>query len=139
MAKKIKAETNEPRLQSSATDVAPAVPEAEDYLRQYQYRKQTQPGSKASDPVPGSKAAIMKKVLLAQPRIRMYVPRPQGEHKSVPCTVTLNGYRLDLPKNTYIDVPKQVADVIMESQRQTEEAIARNQIAGDSRKETALV
>lgn len=127
---------DEPRLQHSEQDVA--VPEQEDYLRKYQYRKQTQPGSRNSDPAPGSKAALMKEKLLKQPRVRIFIPRSSGESRTIPLSVTLNGYRLDLPKQTYLELPLQVAEIVMDSQKQTEEAILRNQITGDNAKEAAL-
>lgn len=127
----------EPKLESSETE-APA-PVVEDYLRQYQYRKDTKPGSIDSDPQPGSKAAIMKAKLLAQHRVRIIIPRGQGEPKSIDHSVNLNGYRLDFPKNVYIDMPTQIADVIMDSQQQTEAAIVKGQISGDKSKENALI
>lgn len=102
-----------------------------DYLRKYQFRKNTVIGSPQSDPQPGTKAAEIKKILLQQPKVRIFVPREPNEDKSIKQSVTLNGYRLDLPKQTYVEVPKQVAEVIMDSQKQTDEAIGRNQINVD--------
>ena len=128
-------ETPEPRLSSDGEGSLPTKKPVEDYLRQYQYRKDTVLGSPQSDPQPGSKAERMKKALLKQPRVRIIVPRPQGE-KNIEHSVTLNGYRLDFPKNQYLDLPQQIADVIMNAQQQTEAAIARGQIAGDARKES---
>jgi len=116
----------------------PPVKVEGDYLRQYQYRKQTEFGSKDSDPQPGSKAVIMKKFLLSQPRVRIFIPRQQGADPNIRQSVTLNSYRLDLPKNTYIDVPLEVANIITESLNQTEAAILRGQITGDKEKEAAL-
>ena len=113
--------------------------EEADYLRKFQYRKNTKLGSIKSDPQPGSKAAIMKRVLLKQPRVRVFIPRNGTESPAIKQSVTLNGYRLDLPKQAYHEVPQQVADVIMDSLSQTEAAILRNQINGDKAKETALL
>ena len=139
MAKKEKiSEQVEPRLKMSDSTETPTASEPVDYLRQDQYRKQTISGSPESDPVPGSKAFEMKKRLLKQERVRILIPRPSGEDKSVLSSVTLNGYRLDLPKNTYIDLPIQIADVIVKSQKQTQEAIMRARIDGDRNKENAL-
>jgi len=121
-----------------AADTPTAV-KVEDYLRQYQYRKQTKEGSVDSDPQPGSKAETMKKFLLSQERVSIFIPRERGADPSIKQSVTLNGYRLDLPKNTYINVPRAVADVIIESLNQTEAAILRGQIAGDKEKEAALI
>jgi hypothetical protein len=38
--------------------------------------------------------------------------------------VILNGYRLNIRKGDYVMVPQQVAQVIMESQQKTQEAIS---------------
>ncbi|MBI4136858.1 hypothetical protein HY469_02235 [Candidatus Roizmanbacteria bacterium] len=111
----------------------------EDYLRQYQYRKQTAFGSVESDPAKGSKAEIMKRQLLAQPKVRIIVPRLPGEDPSIKATVNLNNYRLDFPKQAYIDMPQQIAELIMDSQGQTEAAIMRGQISGNKTKENALL
>jgi hypothetical protein len=128
----------EPERLESKEEELPADEEDGDYLRKYQYRKQCKPGSKASDPQPGGKAAIMKKQLLAQPKVTLFVPRHEGEDPSIKLSVNINGYRLDLPKQTYLEVPQQVAEIIKESLGQTEAAIARNQIAGNKEKEKAL-
>lgn len=112
-----------------------------DYLRQYQYKKvagKIYVGGVLTDPDKGSKAETMKKALLKQPRVRVLVPRAPGEHKSVLMTVNLNGYRLDFQKNTYVEMPRQVADVIMNSQEQTDRALQTSLIDSDTEKKTAL-
>lgn len=111
----------------------------EDYLRQYQVRKQTRPGTTESDPPVGSKAETMKKFLLSQSKVRFFIPRFQGEDVSVKQSVCLNGYRLEFPKQAYLDIPEAVANVLMESLKQTEEAVQRNRIDGNKAKETALL
>lgn len=111
--------------ESPPTGAKPARKGGEDYLRQYQYRQNAPFGSKASDPQPGGKAENMKKSLLLQPRVRMIIPRRDGETKGIPYSVTLNGYRLDLPKNVYIELPEQVAMHISECIGQTEAAFER--------------
>lgn len=126
----------EPRLESDSDEKLPAEDDG-DYLRQYQYRKQTEFGSKESDPEPGSKAETMKKHLLSQPRVRIIVQRNQGENKTILFSVCLNAYRLDFPKQVYLNLPEQVADLIMDSQEQTEAAIMRDQIDDDSTEHSA--
>ena len=109
-------------------DVPPPSTPVDDYLQKYQVRivQGIQiKGGKESDPEKDSKAERMKEHLLSQPRVRMMISRPDGESKSVEQSVTLNGYRLDLPKNTYLDLPQQIAEVIRQSQGQTEEAFAQ--------------
>jgi len=59
----------------------------------------------------------MKSYLAEQPKVSVYVPLEIGEdlrsHPFVP--VTINGYRLNVPKGVRVDVPKPVADIIFES------------------------
>lgn len=137
-APEVEEEVEEERLKPSNPEQGSASAQGEDYLRKYQYRKQTVYGSKESDPPAGSKAENMKKFLLAQPRVRIFVPRTSGEDKTVLQTVCLNGYRLDFPKNTYLELPLQIAEVLGESLAQTEQAIERMRIDGDKAKEAAL-
>lgn len=131
-------ESSEDRLEAPSQDL-PEDRAQGDYLRQYQYRKQTVAGSPDSDPQPGSKAERIKEFLLSQPRVRMLFPRQQGEDKSILQTINLNGYRLDFPKDTYVDVPEPVAEVLADSLKQTNNALARFRIDGDKKKENALL
>lgn len=113
-----------------------------DYLRQYQYKKVNDVptiGGVMTDPDKGSKAEKMKTLLLAQPKVRIIVARDPGEHGSVLMSVNLNSYRLDFPKNTYIEMPEQIAEVIMQSQAQTDAALKVFRIDGDTKKESALL
>ena len=138
----MKKENDESRLvneQVMAEDKPQIEDTQEDYLRKYQVRKQTNKGSVESDPPTGSKAEKMKKFLLKQPKVRMLIPRPQGEAGTVDQTVCLNGYRLDFPKDTYVEVPLQVAEVLGESLKQTNAAVQRNRIDGNEKKESALL
>lgn len=96
-----------------------------DYLRQYQIRKDTEKGSPKSDPVRGSKAERQKKYYLTQAKVRMFIPLKINENPTVPFTVNENGYRLDFPKNTYIEVPEQISDLILDSAKQTDLAKAQ--------------
>ncbi len=109
----------------------------EDYLQKYQYMREMPLGHPNSNPR-GGKAEIMKKNLLAQRRVTVMIPVDSGSDPSVPFSVQLNGYRLDLPRNQYIDVPEQVADVIKQSHNQTVQALSRDRIDGDKDKESAL-
>lgn len=118
-------EASEERLE--APTPTPLVEINEDYLQKYQYRKQTAFGSVESNP-PGGKALTMKRFLLGQKKVSIYIPRGHKEDPSIKQSVTLNGYRLDIPKNIYIEVPEQIAVVIMDSLNQTNAAIMRGQI-----------
>jgi hypothetical protein len=59
----------------------------------------------------------MKSYLADQPKVELYVPLDVGEdlksHPIVP--VTINGYRLNVPKGIRVKVPQPVADIIFES------------------------
>lgn len=116
---------------SIAGEVVTDTKADEDYLQQYQYGKELPLGDIRTNPSKGGKAEVMKKSLLAQPRVSILIPVPEGSDSSVPQSVTLNGYRLDLPKNVYVEVPKQVAEIIMQSQRQTVQAL--NQFRGEGK------
>lgn len=113
----------------------------EDYLRQYQYKKVNNIptiGGVLTDPEKGSKAERMKKFLLGQKKVAMLIPLPEGSDPKVLHSVTLNGYRLDFPTNTYIEVPEQVAQVVSEANNQTMVALNQFKIGGDKGKENAL-
>lgn len=114
-----------------------AEDEEKDYLLKYQYGRELPLGDPRSNPT-GGKSLHMKNMLLAQPRVRVLIPVDSGSDASVPFSVNLNGYRLDLPRNTYIDVPEGVADVIMNSHNQTERAVNQMRIGRDKGTAEAL-
>ncbi len=57
----------------------------------------------------------MKAMLDAQPKVRTFVPLENGEKLGEFLPVNINGYRLNVPKGVYVDVPQTVADIIAES------------------------
>ena len=67
----------------------------------------------------GSKAEIMKARLALQEKVSIMIPLEGKEKKGSTFPVTLNGYRLNIQKGVYVKVPKQVADIVMDSQSQT--------------------
>lgn len=69
-----------------------------------------------------SKAEAMKNNLDKQSKISILIPL-EGDKVGSTFPVTLNGLRLNILKGTYVAVPKQVAEIIMESQNQTREAL----------------
>lgn len=69
-----------------------------------------------------SKAGVMREKLKREPTVRMLIPRVDGESKSIQQSIGLNGYKLELPKNTYVDLPMSIANVIRNSQKQVEDA-----------------
>lgn len=72
-----------------------------------------------SDTTPKTKSEIMKEALAKQPKVSIYIPLEKGESKNAVETVILNGYRLNIKKGVYVEVPKQVADIIKDSYQQT--------------------
>ncbi len=70
-----------------------------------------------------SKAQRMKENLAGQPTVRILVPFEGTEKRGATVPVTLNGFRLNVPKGVYVDVPQQVADVLQQSTMETEEAL----------------
>lgn len=139
-AKVEEAKEEEPRLKSPRSEDLPeADGEEDDYLRKYQVRGNTVPGSKESDPVPGSKAEVMKANLLSQRKVYHSISRDMGEDKTVKQSVCLNGYRLDFPKQAHIYLPEQISKLLAKSQNQTMEALEVGRIDGDTAKEKALL
>lgn len=57
----------------------------------------------------------VKEALAKQPKVRIFLPLGIGEKKGSPSafeSVTINGYRMVLPKGEYCTVPQGVADII---------------------------
>ena len=132
---------DEPKLEPPAPAVAPAPVVDPDYLRAYQCKKvDNNPtwGGKSTDPDPGSKAEVMKKNLLSQERVSIFIPKAETEDPKIKLSVTLNGYRLDFPKNVYLQVPLQIAEVIRESLNQQASALLPFQINRSKATEDAL-
>lgn len=124
---------------------APPVPEAPkadpDYLRPYQFKNVNNlptTGGKETDPDSGSKAEIMKKSLLSQPRVNIFIPRADKEDPTITLSVNLNGYRLDFPKNVYLEVSQQIAEVIKDSLNQRVAALLPFQVGRNKATEDAL-
>ena len=69
-----------------------------------------------------SKAQRTKEKLSKQPLVRMYLPLEGKEKVGSIHPVTINGFRVNVPKGIYVDVPQQIADVLADSFKQTEDA-----------------
>ena len=120
----------------------PKDKEEKDYLLKYQYGSDDNGPMKYGDPKTNpakeSKAEIMKETLLNQLKVKIIVPKAEGEDPTARLSVNLNGYRLDLPKNTYLDVPEQIADIIIDSQKQQTQALMPFRIDRDQKIEDVL-
>lgn len=69
-----------------------------------------------------TKAQKMKEFLWSQPLVTIMIPLEQGEKEGTTLPITLNGYRLNLRKNTYVEVPKPIADLLKDILKQNEAA-----------------
>lgn len=60
-------------------------------------------------------AKIVREALEKQPKVRLFIPLGINEKAGSPSafeSVTINGYRMVLPKGEYVTVPQAVADII---------------------------
>ena len=118
---------------------AQTPPQQEDYLRQYQFKREVPLGDPRTDPPKGSKAEAMKKKLLSDPRVRVVIPLKNDGSDKAKRSVNLNGYRLDFPKGVYLDLPQGVQDALEDGERRTQEALnPKELIAGNAELEAAL-
>jgi len=86
-------------------------------------RKVAAPGVEEGHVPVGSDAERMRAHLAKQPKVRVLIPLIGKEMQGTTMSVIINGYRLNIAKGVYVDVPEQVADMIMESQKQTVKAL----------------
>jgi len=102
-------------------EVPPFNPAEERKVEETPSADVSQAGLKEGHIPVGSKAEIMKAALAVQPKVRILIPLMPDEKFGVTESVILNGYRLNITKGVYVDVPEQVANVIMakmEAERQ---------------------
>lgn len=117
----------------SVEETRPSPKQPADYLRQYEVHRETgRPYWQLPATMPyippekDSRAEAQKAFFLSQPRVLVIIPRERGQQKGtqqVPLTVNINGYRLDLPRGKYIEVPMDVATTVNDSQGQTDAAV----------------
>mgnify|MGYP003480043655 CR=1 FL=1 len=121
----------------AATPVAPAAAQGQSFDRRTQI-----PGMKDSaDVSPEGHALRTKELLSKQPKVRMMIPLDPGEKPGAYRTVIINGYRFDVRKNTMVDLPESVANLLAESYRITSDVVENNPLNlghADERKRSAL-
>lgn len=87
-------------------------------------------------------AAKMKAHLDAQPKVSIMIPFEVGENaetgKKVPFHVNVNGYKMDIPRGVYVEVPKQIADMIKERLESEGKIGSQWRIDRDADKQNAL-
>lgn len=63
-------------------------------------------------------AQKMKKHLDAQPKVKVMIPFDAGVDgsvaKKIPFIVNLNGYRYEIQRGVFVEVPQQIAEIVME-------------------------
>lgn len=67
-----------------------------------------------------------KEILSKEPKVKMMIPLDPGEKAGAYRTVSINGYRFDVRKNTMIDLPQSVAQLIADAYRITSETLDSN-------------
>ena len=84
-----------------------------------------------------TKLQRIKDSLAKQPKVKIIIPKEKSESNGAYETVQINGYLIQIKKGVYVEVPEQVAQIIMDSQQQTEEALqeAARKLAADERME----
>lgn len=91
--------------------------------REQEIRKVTSPGVEEGHIPVGSDAERMRTFLAKQPKVRVLIPLVGKEKAGTTLPIIRNGYRLNVMKGVYVDVPELIADIIMESQKQTVKAL----------------
>ena len=67
----------------------------------------------------GGKAEAMFKNLCLQDKIRLFIPYEQGEKLGAIASPQINGLRVNILKGRYVEVPEQIAELMMDSLNQT--------------------
>ena len=94
-----------------------AKPEEADKVVEKPVEKPAEARNGAAEEADFNKTANdMKAMLDAQPKVRVLVNLEGDEKLGEFLPVNINGYRLNVPKGKYVDVPQTVADIIAESQ-----------------------
>lgn len=87
-------------------------------------------------------ARKMKEHLESQRKVSIMIPFENGESpevgKNIPFHVNLNGYKMDLKRGVYIEVPEQVADIIKERLESEGKIGSQWRIDQDARRMEAL-
>lgn len=68
-------------------------------------------------------ALATKEKLANQPKVRMMIPLDPGEKQGAYRSVTINGYRFDVKKNTMVDLPEAVAALLAQSYKIASEVV----------------
>lgn len=125
----------------NATPVDDEEEEEEKPTRVKSAPKKVEPLSDGStERVARTREMDVKRRLAKEPKVRMFIPLGIGEKKNALAyiPVTINGYRTEIPKGQYVEVPQSIADILAESQQQTVDAGNEWKIDLDPEKEKQL-
>ena len=67
----------------------------------------------------GGKAESMFNNLCSQDKVRIFIPYEQGEKLGAIASPQINGLRVNILKGRYVEVPEQIAELMMNSLNQT--------------------
>ena len=82
------------------------------------------------------KAARTRAKIIKQPKVNVYIPLEDGEKKGTTRSVIINGWRVNIIKGVYVEVPRQVADILIQSQQAELEALQSPlEITGEGKSE----
>lgn len=82
---------------------------------------------------------ITREQMATMPKVRIFIPKFGDKNGDVPLSININGYRMSLKTGMYHDLPKNVANLVIERYEQAEAAGKEFRISGDSNKEDALL
>jgi len=89
-----------------------------------------------------SKAAMTKAHLAKQPKVMIFIPFEAGENpeqaSKIQMVVGINGYQLNITRGTPVEVPQQIAEMVMERLASEGKAGSHHRVSGNPDKETAL-
>lgn len=89
-----------------------------------------------------SKAERIKAHLAKQPKVMIFIPFESGENPEqagkIMMHVNINGYFMDIPRGTPVEVPKQIADMVMERLASEGKAGREHLVSGNPDREVAL-
>lgn len=106
--------TLEPAAPEAPVETAPAAVEAADS------KAPVSPSQDAeAQQVWKTEVQTIKAMLDSRPKVRTFVPLDLNEKPGSYLPVIFNGYRVDVLKNHYVDIPDVISDIIAESYNQT--------------------
>lgn len=89
-----------------------------------------------------TKVERIKAHLASQPKVMIFIPFEQGENPEqaakVQMVVNINGHQFNIPRGVGVEVPQQVAQMVMERLQSEGRAGRGSLISGNPEKETAL-